>query len=410
MSPPRRLVPAVLRRPFVQDLVLALVLTGFSLHALWHATPVVELEFREPDLLGVVLTVAGAGGVALRSRAPVTSLLVTAFGTFGVAHLVYSQGIGGFAPLFALYSVAVGRSFRTSLGLTLVTAGGLSSVLVFGPYEPTPGEWASNLVACLAVWTLGRSVRTRRQHARTVELRNLAMQEVREAETRTLLVEERARTVREMQDLVAHHLTEVSVQIAAARRVLARDPGSAEVLLQGAESTGRAALEEMRRAGGLLGAEPAASLRPQPTLDDLDELVASQRAAGLQVGYRRTGRLAGAAPGLELTVFRLVEEALRQIRGRAAAAPSGLPIEISLDALDGELDVSVTCGPDRDTVSWEHEHEHEAEGLPLLLRLRARAAAYGGELSLGHRRDGSFRLSGRFPLEPVTHPSPGAGQ
>ena len=383
-----------LRNPRVHDPALAAVLALTSLHALWSPSPLVIIDFREPDLLGVVLSVVPAAAVAFRSRWPVAMLLVSIATSLLHAQLGYSQGIGSLAPLFPLYSVAVSRSFQLSGGLMLMMSTSLGVVLATGPFDPATSDWVSNLGIVVGAWAFGRSVRIRRLNQAHIEQRNQARLEAREAETRSLLVEERARTAQEMQDLVAHNLTEVSVQIAAARTVMRRDPEAAEALLLEAERIGRVALEEMRRAGGLLTTPgTSAPLRPQPDLDDLVQLVEQARRAGGDVRWTSTGDPAPVPPGVALTAYRLVEEALDNARQEGGRAP----VEIAVAWDEGRLTVDVTIGADDTQVPWDRP----VVPAGVLNRLRTRVSAYGGELKLSQRRDGRSRVSAWFPLAGV---------
>lgn len=118
-----------------------------------------------------------------------------------------------------LYTVAVRCPSRTSAPATAVLAGCLTLVLVFGPVEPTLTDWFVNVVVLLTAWSLGRSVRGRRAYTAGLEERNRALVAAREARLEAVTASERARIAREMQDLVAHGLTAMTVQAAAARRV-----------------------------------------------------------------------------------------------------------------------------------------------------------------------------------------------
>lgn len=379
-----------LRRPEVLDPLIAAVLTFSAVHALWNPSPIVDYDFRDPDLLGVLLAVVPTLAVAFRGRWPLAVLVVSAVTSLLHAQLGYSQGLGSFAPLLPLYTVAAHRSFRVSGAAALATMALVSVFLATGPLEPGLGDWSSNLFVVATTWAIGRSVRSRRTSQHHLEQRNLALLEARDAETQRLVVEERARIARELQDLVAHHLTEVGVQVAAARRMVRRDPATAEELLLGAESTGRAALEEMRRAGGVLDTPGAgADLRPQPGLDELDRLVERERAAGTEVVLRTEGHPVHAPAGVGLTAYRFVEEALRHLRDDGASRG-----EVRVRWEESRLGL-VVAGRERSRVRWHDgagDHADELDGL------RSRIALYGGELHVSWHPDGGLRLEASFPL------------
>ena len=372
------------------DPLLAALLTLSAIHALWNPSPIVDYDFHDPDLLGVVLAVVPTSVVAFRSRWPIAVLAISTVTSLLHAQLGYSQGLGSFAPLLPLYTVAAHRSFRVSGLAALAMMASISLFLATGPLEPGLGDWSSNLFVVATAWAIGRSVRSRRINQDHLEQRNHALLEARDSETQRLLVEERTRIARELQDLVAHHLTEVSVQIAAARRVLLRDPEVAEEMLLGAERTGRAALEEMRRAGGVLDTPGAtADLRPQPGLEELERLVERERVDGMDVVIHTEGRPTQPSAGVALTAYRFVEEALRHLRDGGASQ-----VEVRVTWDEGRLGVVVVAGRDRHRVRWQDDEAGEA----VLDGLRSRIALYGGELEEVRRPDGELRLAASFPL------------
>jgi signal transduction histidine kinase len=351
----------------------------------------VDFDFREPDALGVALAVMGGAAVAVRSRHPVAATLVALAAVAPLTHLGYSQSIGGTASLLALYSVAVSRRLRVSLTLLLLTVVVVGVVLLTSPLAPSASDWAANLFVIATAWVFGRSVRVRRAHVATVGARNEAQAEALAAETRAMLVEERARAAREMQDLVAHTLSEVNVQVAAARRTLARgDHASAEQLLRAAEEAGRTAMEETRRAVCVLGhCDDDASLRPQPGLADLDDLLAREKATGTEVGLTSTGDAVTVPPGVALTSYRVVEEALAE--GRAEGPRS---TAVGVDWRPDSLVVRVRTTPRTPRVRWHGDTPSGSGGLE---RLRTRVELYGGELHSARTRDGGSEVTARFP-------------
>lgn len=375
------------------DCLLALALAVASVVALWEPPAFVDFDYRAADGVGVLLTLMTCGPVAFRRQAPVHAVLLSLTGFVPLIVLDYSQPVAGLSTLLTLYSVAALRQGRVSGPIALVGAASVGAVLLTSPLEPTLGEWLANFFMVVGAWMLGRSVRVRRIHLADVEARNVALAEARGAETRRMLSEERSRTAHEMQDLVAHSLTEVNVQVAAARRILDRDPAAADLALREAERASRGALEEIRRVADVLGQPAAVELRPQPGLDDLPGLVDRHRAEGVEVAYQGDG-LGRVPAGVGLAAYRVVEEAL----GNATRHAPSRPVQVCVTRTGGELSVQVVNPTDPEHLPWE---EPEPPADSTLHRLRARVAAYGGDLRWGRCRDGSFGVLARFPCDAV---------
>jgi signal transduction histidine kinase len=280
---------------------------------------------------------------------------------------------------------------RTSATATAVLAAALSLVFTVGPIQPTVTDWFANLVVLVTAWSLGRSVRGRRAYTAGLEERNRALVAAREARLEAVTASERARIAHEMQDLVAHGLTAMTVQAAAARRVLRADPDTAEQLLTAVEGAGHEVVQEVRRILSVLstGDEPA-DLRPQPGVADLEDLVARARADGLSVELATTGTPAELDPGVALTAYRLVQEALGNSRQHAGVAA----VRVVLDWRPGLLTLAVE--DDGRGVLDDAPDEVRADGKGLW-SLRERVQAYGGRLRAGPRTGGGFAVSATLP-------------
>ncbi len=201
------------------------------------------------------------------------------------------------------------------------------------PFEDMPFTGATTvalgglLIACYA---FGRSIAFRRAYTAELESRAARLEQAREADVRAVVAEERTRIARELHDVVAHHVSVMTVQAAAARRTLSRDPERAAEALAAIETIGRGALDEMRRIISVLrdfDETGAGALAPQPGLDDIEELVEHLRGAGLDVTLTVTGERRELSPGIGLTVYRLVQEALTNTikHGGPATATSRSP-------------------------------------------------------------------------------------
>ncbi len=379
------------------DVALGAAVAAFGVLSLWSAPTSVTFDFREPDVVGVALVLLAGAGVAVRTRWPLPALAVASVGGLTPLALGYPQSVATFAPLLVLYTVAARRPGTVSAPAALVVYLLVGLLLVGGPMTATLADWVSNTFMIVAVWAVGRNVLSRRAESLVREERNRAVFEAREARARATEADERASIAREMHDLVTHGITELTVQTAAARRVLRSDPETADQLLAGVERAGRDAITEMRRVLGLLRpAESAVAMRPQPGLDDLAALLEDARGEGLDVELVTTGDPAVVEQGVGLTVYRIVQESLRNIRQHAGRATA----RVTLDWRPGTLCLAVE-DDGRGALSWLAGARSDGSGLH---SLRERVLAYGGTLRTGPRHGGGFTVTASLPTNPRSQP------
>jgi len=291
------------------------------------------------------------------------------------------------ALAIALYTVAVMMSRATAL----VAAG-----LAVAAEVPAAGQggwhngWLAviyEVIAIAAVLVAGLYVSTRRAYL--AELRDRAQRLEREHDQTSALAAavERARIAREMHDSVAHHLTVIVALSDGALAAVTRAPAQASEAIRGVSSTAREALAETRRLLGILRAEDGLEVRqPLPGLSDLDGLFTRVRAAGLPVRYERSGPEGDTAPGVQLVIFRLVQEALTNTMKHAGPGASAA---VRLRLAPGEVNVEV-----------EDDGAGRA-GVPSapgggLTGMAQRVSAFGGELTCGPRQPRGWRVTARL--------------
>ena len=374
------------------DALLGVVVAVFGVLSLWSTPRAGTFDYREPDALAVVLTLLAGAAVALRGRWPVPALALASAAALTPLALGYPQTIATFTPLLVLYTVAAGRPVRVSAPAAIGVYLLVGLLLAAGPVEPTIADWVSNTFMVVAVWAVGWSVRSRRAQSAGREERNRALFEAREARARAVEVDERATIAREMHDLVTHGITALTVQTTAARRLLRSDPDTADQLLAQAERAGHEAIAEMRRILGVLRpADDVADLRPQPGLADLGTLVDEARAEGMDVELVNHGTPVEVDGGVALTAYRVVQEALTNVRrhaGRAAAS-------VILDWGDADLSLRIV-DDGRGALTWVADFPPDGHGLA---SLRERISAYGGALAAGPGPGGGFTVTASLPLD-----------
>ncbi|MEH0930446.1 sensor histidine kinase [Micromonospora sp. CPCC 205558] len=327
--------------------------------------------------------------------------------TVAVAALALIQVIAGWGPLIfdvgvliALYSmVKYGRRLRDG-----VVAGAVAAVGVLLAAVQTPNViqwWMTALWYALvtgAVWLAALNVRTRRLYVLSLEERATTLEREREAESRAAVAEERTRIARELHDVVAHSMAVMIVQADGARFMLDRDPAQARTAVKVVADTGRQALEEMRRLVGVLrDAGPAGGLavaadpeHRRLALAELPDLLARFDDAGLHVRSTVTGTPASLPPGLELTVYRVAQEALTNALKHAGV---GARVEVVLSyAAEAVVVRVVDDGRGRPLVSPAPSGGHG------LLGMRERVTVYDGSLTAGPRLTGGWQVEVRLPL------------
>jgi signal transduction histidine kinase len=372
------------RRSIAFDVALALVATAAELAQVIGAT-------GTPSGPALVLAVVAGGALVLRRTAPLAVLATTGAAT--VAIFALGDDPSGVSGLIALYTTAALCERRVSLA-ALVAAAAIaatgSAVTADAPGRET-SAWFGAIIAVLitvGIWALGAYVQTQRRYRRELQERAASAEREREQLARIAVHEERASIARELHDIVAHSVTVMLVGVRGARDVLRTSPDAADDTLARVERSGEQSLAELRRILALLREpEQRAESRPQPSLAELDELVASYRAAGLPVRLEVIGEPTPLPGGVELSVYRIVQEALTN----ALKHTDPTNVTVTLAFRDSRLELEVVddgtpATPDATTTG---------QGL---VGMRERVALFGGELQTGWREGGGFRVAARLPV------------
>jgi signal transduction histidine kinase len=248
--------------------------------------------------------------------------------------------------------------------------------------------------SCVAVWLTAYTIRTRRSHMAALEERALTAERERDHLARLAVADERAAIARELHDVVAHSLAVMIVQADGATYTLDADKEQARGALKAIGATGRDALEDMRRLVGLLrGTEGGGDVAPdrrRVALDQLDVLVERARSAGLGVEVERDGEPPHLAPGEELTVYRVVQEALTNaLRHAGAGAKAKLALRYSAEAVEVSI---VDDGAGRRPAEPVRADGHGLVGM------RERVAVHDGACTVGPRPEGGWRVWVRLPV------------
>jgi signal transduction histidine kinase len=276
------------------------------------------------------------------------------------------------------------------------------------------GDTISPVVAA-AAWFVGDAVRTRRAYEAGLAEQAARRQREEVERARRSVVEERVRIARELHDVLAHSLSVIAIQAGAGRHVLESQPEETRQALEAVETTSRNALGELRRVVGLLrqGDHPSPDLAPAPGLGDLTQLVEQVRAAGVPVELDLHGEPACLPQDVELSLYRIVQEALTNVVKHAGPAHAQVAISFASDAVEVEIvddgrgsksgtgdrngarseRVVSSTRPIEDVPSQEALHHG-------IIGMRERVALFGGSLAVGAGPDGGFRVVARLPLEP----------
>jgi signal transduction histidine kinase len=384
--------------PVVADGMLAALVTAISLPQLWVASPSVDearLHFRSPNALAVLLLLCETVPLTWRRVAPGHVVAVVATASIVNLALGFKPTEADLALLVGIYTVAAHSGLRAAVRAGLIFAVALTvyGVIASQRIGVTAQDWLVNYVVFGGAWFLGNSQRQRRRYTAELEVLNARLAADQEERARWAVAEERDRIARELHDVVAHSVSVMTVQAGAARRLVGSDPRQAGEAMASIERTGRQALAELRRLLGILRREDdAAALAPQPSLEHVELLVAGARDAGLQVELQVDGEPRPLPTGVDLSAFRIVQEALTNCVKHAGPTTAHVQVRYGAHALELEV--------------WD-----AGRGVPTgapgaargdghgLIGMRERVALFGGELEVGPRPGGGFQVRARLPLE-----------
>ncbi|MDX3383204.1 sensor histidine kinase [Streptomyces niveiscabiei] len=330
--------------------------------------------------------------LALRGRAPVAVCAVVHLVWFCYVTAGYWPVVNSFGPMLAVYTVASLRPVRTSVVCAVAMAG----VWIDAGLVSDGGSMASvagqAVVFRAVLWRFGVIAR------RSAELTGRLRAEQAERARREV-AEERGRIARELHDVVAHHMSVISVQAGLAGFVFDSDRDTARAALSTISGTSAEALDELRRMLRVLRAsdEDGAPATPMPGLARLGEMVERVRSGGVRVGLRTEGTVRPLAPGVELCAYRVVQEALTNVLKHAPGAAASLELRYG----PRQLEVSVVN--DGQGVIPDKVPPGSGHGL---MGVRERAKLYGGRVDIGPRGEGGFAV--RLTL-PTSAPTVGEG-
>ena len=375
------------RRTRILDLVIVLAVFVYNLPIGLGALPQ-----GLPVAVGLLIFTALCVPFLFRHRWPVMAFVLTAAFAFVQLWLGIDVLVADVMMLLTLCSLTLRIAWYFTLpGLlaavlwvALATQGLLRSGYV------NLGD-VGVLVALVALaWTWSIVLKVRRQYVHSLEQRAVDLEREQAAKQRMLLAEERTRIAREIHDVVSHNLGSVVALSDGAIASVRSDPERAQQAMKLIRETSSGALTEMRSMLGFLRSEGSDDGAPQPGIDQLDELVDTTRRTGLSVELRTTGERPMLSTGLELTVYRVVQEALTNARKHAGKGSKAV-VELTFDR--ESVDIHVV--DDGGTVTPGSNFDSRGHGLT---GMRERLSAYGGTLETGHIATGGFRVHAWIPV------------
>jgi signal transduction histidine kinase len=387
----RRRVELLLRNPRVQgtgDALLAFALAVASVVPVLRGDP----SWGTPKPLGVALALLSTVPVAWRARWPLLAFAIV-LAANGACIYAAAPFQAAFQPFVALmlvaYSVGSRAEGRRALWAPPVIA--VAAIPVFAAavaHGQNSGNALPSYVWLAAAWAVGRSVHGWRHKSVALELANRELEQQRELQAQAAVVVERARIARELHDVIAHNVSMMVVQAGAAERVLDGEQPHVRNALEVIAATGRQTVDEMRTLLGVLRSDDGpGALRPQPGLADLEQLVCGVREAGLPVTLRIEGVPCPVPQALDLSAFRIVQEALTNTLKHAGPTQAEVTIRYRNESVELEI---------LDTGLGRTGGQRTGHGL---VGMRERVMMFGGELEAAAQAGGGgFTVRARLPL------------
>ncbi|MGW4387693.1 sensor histidine kinase [Streptomyces sp. NPDC004685] len=381
--------PGAQARPRVKDILLAALLFVLSM----VAVSIVHEEHRfAVRWQAVVLVGTSCFALVWRRRHP--------FGVLGVAvgcgvilqALGFREGpLGTSSVILSVYTVAACTDRRT----TWTTAGLTAAVLVGAAIANDPRAWLSPDNAAMLAWTalpaaVGDGVRSRRAYVAAVEERAEHAERTREQEARQRVAAERMRIARELHDVVTHHIALINAQAGVAVHLVEQRPEHVLTALEGIRDVSQSALDELRVTVSLLRQpdETAAPRDPAPGMSQVPDLLASFERAGLAVKQTLSGDPRPLAPTADLAAYRIIQEALTNVRKHSGVEQARLDLSYRPNWLTITVEDDGPSRPARSDPGSGHG----------LIGMRERAGSVGGRVQAGPRAEGGFTVTAELPL------------
>ena len=375
------------------DIAMVGALALGSLAEIWLREDPAATGWGGSRAAATALALAASLPLLWRRRHPFATLAVLAAASAVIVAAV-APDQAPFEPFVSLVvafhavGAHAGRATLSAEVGAFVAACTLVSIPVLAVQPENGWDIAPALTWFTAAWLVGRFQRRWRERAAELERLTEELTAERALRVQEAVHEERARIARELHDVVAHNVSVMTVQATAAGRVLEDDPAAARGALAAIESVGRSTVDEMRQLLGVLRApDDELALAPQPSLAGLGELVANVREAGLPVELVVEGDPVQLPPGVDLSAYRIVQEALTNALKHAGPARARVTVSYTDDGVALEI-VDDGLGESGRTGSGHG-----------LVGMRERVAVFGGKLEAGARREGGWALRARFPLD-----------
>jgi signal transduction histidine kinase len=344
-----------------------------------------------------VLFLAVVLPLVFRRRYPLTVLWIV----IGMAQVVNDNDaairLSFYACVIAAYTAAVYSPYKIPALVSLPLAAGIYTQ-IREPAIPTVPDDAVPFLILIPIGVVAEGLRRWKRRADEDRARLSTLEREQADALRRATEHERARIARELHDVVTHNVSVMVIQAGAARKIMGAEPDQARDALLAVEAGGRAAMAELRHVMGLLtmdsdGPDPAstAGLTPQPGLDRLDALVQRVRDTGMAVELTMAGEPRPLLPGVELTAYRVVQEALTNTVKHAAGATATVRVEYGADQL--RVEVTDSGGTPNASAGAGAGNGHG------LIGLRERLAVYSGTLQTGRRLTGGYRVTAHIPWE-----------
>jgi signal transduction histidine kinase len=370
------------------DVALAAGIAAFSI-----IDTMLDEALRDRVVPVAGVEVVAAALLSLRRVLPLIAL-TGALGFLGAAELFLGHYQSWASVLIGLVAVYSAAAYASNLPYTVAVV--IAFAVTLGAGQPA-GQAAGNvlwtLIALSLPLVMGVTVRRSRAREAQAQQRAAHLDHERAAQVAATAAAERRRIARELHDIVSHSLGVIVLQAGAAEHAFDRAPDKARQAVHTIRTTGLEAIGEMSRLVGLLRDDTQATTAPQPTLADLERLLATVRAGGVDVALHTEGAVRALPAAIELNAYRVVQEGLTNVAKHTRGSTATVTVTYRPDSLTVEINddsTSTVTGPG---------------GGFGLAGLSERVAVFGGQLDYGRRKAGGWQVRANFPA-PVQEPQP----